>query len=71
MNEDYFKATGLYKIHLHQADKPCVIGSISSQTYGNMWCWFPYLTQGHKWARSLSQMRPTCSLVPTKETITT
>ncbi len=29
-----------YEAHLHQAYKPCFIGAIPSQTYGNVW-WSP------------------------------
>ncbi len=28
---------GVCEAHLHQAYKPCVIGAIKSQTYGNVW----------------------------------
>ena len=42
--EDHLKVTmgwGVCEAHLHQAQKPCVIGVILSQTYVNVWWWSP------------------------------
>ena len=34
---------GVCKASLHQVQKPCAIGAILSQTYGNVWWWSPYV----------------------------
>ena len=35
---NHLKATmRVYEAHLHQAYKPCIIGAIPSDTYGNAW----------------------------------
>ncbi len=48
--------TGVYKAHLHQPYKPCVIRAILSHTYGNVW-WC-----SHRFVMGLLQWHKVCLL---------